>query len=91
MPILSGSSLNAGSHIRVLRGALNKVFNDGIATNRAAKPTVVEKITDYTQLVEDGALTLRGFNETMDIYVRSSFGEKIVLFHQVKHMKNNGP
>ena len=73
MPILSGSSLNAGSHIRVLRGALNKAFGDGIATNRAAKPTVVEKITDHTQLEED-VLTLRGFNETMDIHVRSSFG-----------------
>lgn len=72
--ILSGSSLNAGSHNRVLRGALNKMFRDGIATNRAAKPTVVGKITDPTQLVNKGELTLRCFNEAMDIYVRSSFG-----------------
>lgn len=50
------------------------MFRDGIATNRAAKPTVVGKITDPTQLVNKGELTLRCFNEAMDIYVRSSFG-----------------
>ena len=72
--IMSRSSLNAGSHIRVLQGALNKAFSDGIVTNRAAKPTVVENITDHTQLVKEAGLTLRGFDEAMDIYGRSSFG-----------------
>ena len=50
-------------------------FSDGIVTDRAAKPTVVGKITDHTQLVrEDGSHFMASMRRCTFTSVRPSAG-----------------